>query len=204
MKKQSLLILLIILGGSSASIIYASGTTITNTSVTTPTLNAVNVNVSGTCTGCGGGEGSFTNYNTVVLNTTAATSGTENDIYINSAISNLGDSIFSGNEKNVLVKLDGTTKFLNSSGILSGSQQFSQSETGKYVVIKNNNSAPAKISVFKNGIYMQDLGIKYSQVFNTDAINGVTIAISPDGHYILVVASDSVTGDSRLLVFEGS
>lgn len=201
MKKQSILILLIILGGSSASIIYASGTTITNTSVTTPTLNAVNVNISGTCTGCGGGEGSFTVYSLVLNKTVTGTSG-NNGVF--TQVSTNGSSISSDSSSiTSIIKLDGTivstTTTPNTYQSATSPNIQDQSLNGKYMII-TNNSGPS-LDVYKNQALLQQITIDTTHsFFNTS----ISIGISQDGKYIVLYGDDKSNSIDHIQVWQGT
>src|SRR5437899_7403656 len=83
MNRTFIILTAIFIAGSIIATAYASNTIIDNTSVSTTTVNTVDLHVSGTCTGCGGAsEGSFSSYNTVVLNTTT----TKGDTHIGSVL----------------------------------------------------------------------------------------------------------------------
>lgn len=206
MKKQSILILLIILGGSSASIIYASGTTITNTSVTTPTLNAVNVNISGTCNGCGGGEGSFTTWNPTAFNYTNPR--VNNNFICEAFMDNNGIMYFQQCSGNGLfgIALNGTLLVNQISGINTNydnqQNKFSVFHTylGHYTDTNDCGGSVDCVRVYKNGVFKKQLPFE-SAVFGSDS--GFTI--SPDGKYIGLYGGD-IGNTTKLIVrvFQGS
>ena len=195
--KQLYIILCIIGVGSISSVAYAASTIITDTSITTTDLT-----VTGTCTGCAAGEADFTNYNIIALNSTVIT-GASNSIFGQLAISNNGNTAYVSSTYNTFVNLAGVTKFLNFTGVSSfKSQQLDQSRTGEYLVIFNDNTP--SISIFKNGVYLQDLGWKSSEFTTPSLGSHISIGISPDGKYIGVVGLDIGGVDDRLVIFEGS
>ena len=194
MKKQSLAIISIIAIGSLLGTVYATGSIISDSGIITPSL-IVNGNQIG--------ESSFTSYNTVALNTTS----TNADNLINNVlISNDGTVMISGAAKNQIVTLTGTTIYTNSSyGTSSGIKQIVQSLTGEYQVILSSTGS-GKVSVFKNHVYLQDLGIKTSQFSGGGLLSDsqAGLAISSDGKFIAVVGKDSAGLTDRVLVFRGS
>lgn len=193
MNQRYLIAIIILAGiGSIGSVLAYSGT------ISAGQGNFNNVLVTGTCTGCGGGEGSFTSYNTVSLNTTVGSFGGTNFPRI--IVNNMGTVVFSDSNANYVVTISGTTLFNNSTIGSSGNQELSQSINGIYQIV-NNDNVP-KVSIFKNNIYLQDLGINLSQFSNPFGKLGM--AISPDGHYIAVIGEDSGVSSDRLLIFRGS
>lgn len=202
-KKQLILIILILGTGSILGTVYASGTIITNTSVTTTTLNAVNLVLSGTCTGCGGGEGSFTTYSTI-LNTTVT--GTTRSAASNLLVSDNG-TVFGLDVGHVasLITINGIVQqqisSIDNMATIHGYQNIAQSPTGKYKAILDD--AIPLIHVYKNDIPLLNLGFNSTQFF-TGGADTPAIAISSNGKYIAFWAENADTNTVRLIVFQGS
>src|SRR5690348_7274057 len=148
MKKQTISIISILAIGSLLSTVYAATTIITDNSISTS-----NLIVSGSCSGCSNEE-SFTNYNTIALNTTVSSGhGFVPILYVG----NDGAVMGAGTSKNFLVYLNGTTSFLegNFGNDITGLSMMDQSASGQYrVIIDGTNNL---ISVFKSGQKIQDL-----------------------------------------------
>jgi hypothetical protein len=197
MKRQTLLIISIIATGSLFGAVYASGTIITDTGITTG-----NLTVTGTCTGCGAGEGSYSNYNTIQLNTTIGTAFIATQ-YTSMSISNNGNVVFGSNGNNTAVTIGGTIIQSGSGYASAPGVDIAQSITGEYQLIVVDD-VHYDLKVIKNGIFLQDIGIDLSQFISPDAAKGVAMAISPDGHYISVIGKDSGGTSERLVIFKGS
>lgn len=197
MNKQLIAILSIVAIGSILGVAYATGTVITNTGITTG-----NLVVTGTCTGCGAGEGSYSNYNTIQLNTTIGTAFIATQ-YTSMSISNNGNVVFGSNGNNTAVTIGGTIIKSGSSYASAPGVDIAQSITGEYQLIVVDD-VHYDLKVIKNGIFLQDIGIDLSQFISPDAAKGVAMAISPDGHYISVIGKDSGGTSERLVIFKGS
>ena len=198
MNQKTLIAIIILAGiGSIGSVLAYSGT------ISAGQGNFNNVLVTGTCTGCGGGEGSFTNYNTIALNTTVYSIGDNG--FQNIQIDNNGNFISQGTANNGLVALNGTVVFVKTSNGASGTKQIDQSSiTGKYKVLIDE-SGDGIPNVFSNNALLQTLGLNQAQ-FSGGTLSGAAggTAISPDGHYILVIAKDSSGTKDRVIIFQGS
>ncbi|MGI0087331.1 MAG: hypothetical protein ACREBI_05165 [Nitrosotalea sp.] len=216
MKKQTLAITAILAAASIFGIVYASSTSISDTAVSTTTVNAVNgvysndVNttnlfVTGTCTGCGVGgasEGNFNSYNTIASNKTAG-SGAIDDYIYEVMISNIGTVSFEGSLYDKVFKFDGTLVYENADSLSYG-YSGKQSITGEYQIVVHDFPTPG-VSVFKNGVYLQDLGLNLSQFQPITQRNEYDAAISPDGEYIVVVAPNvNPNPGDRVVIFQGS
>lgn len=200
MKSNHIGIISIVIIGSLFGVVYGSSTIISDSGI-----NTSNLTVTGTCTGCGGGgvEGNYTNYNTVDLNQTNGL-GFPDTSFTNIHISNLGNVIYSGDTLNVGVKLNGIVNFANFSYSTTSAHQQDQSSTGKYQIIWDGTNT--LVAVFKDGVFLQNLGINLTQ-FSTPGTNmHLAIAISPDGKYITVTGNDAVGGgtDDRTVIFRGT
>lgn len=197
MNKETITILLILGVGGIFGVAYSASTIISDTGIST-----TNLTVTGLCTGCGSSEGSFTQWNTIDLNTTLSL-GFVNSQTTDVHISDDGNIIYSGNVLNVALRHNGTWTFANSSYTNISDKQQSQSLTGKYQVILDDTSN-LNVAVLKDGTYIQSLGLNLSQ-FTTPSSNGaVGIAISPSGKYIAVIGEDSAGFDQRIIIFRGT
>uniref|UniRef100_A0AAT9JH15 ORF17 n=1 Tax=Nitrosopumilaceae spindle-shaped virus TaxID=3065433 RepID=A0AAT9JH15_9VIRU len=192
MNQRSLIAIIILAGiGSIGSVLAYSGT------ISAGQGNFNNVLVTGTCTGCGAGEGSFTHYNTIALNTTVT--GFRDTLIGELHVGNDGAIISHGDNNNKIVYINGTQVFEESSHTTPGSsQETDQSQTGEYKIVLDTNAGT--VEVYKNNSFIQGLGL------NTAQFTGfkIGIAISPDGKYIAVLGEDSGGAVDRLVVFQGS
>lgn len=189
-KRQTLAIILILIaGGTSTAFAVTNGSIITG-----------DLTVTGTCTGCGGGEGSFASYNTIALNTTVASTGNPGF----TLIGNDGGVQVMTNAKDFYVALNGTTLFLQTGSSSSTERSdIAQSGTGAYKIMDNEASL-GEVDIYKNGNFLQSLGIDLTQFFGGSFGGKTSIAISPDAKYIAVVGPDSGGVNTRVLVFQGA
>lgn len=194
MKRESIAIFAIIAAGSFLGLAYG----VTNGSILTGDLT-----VTGTCTGCGGGEGSFTSYATA-LNSTIV--GTGDNRASNLMVSTNGTVFVLDVAHAVyLIKIDGSATTiatgLDSKDTIYGYQNIAQSQTGKYkAVLDDPNSV---IKVYKNDNLLQNIGYNATQF---GAIPGDTpaIGISSDGKYIAMYKANASATDMILLIFRGT
>lgn len=155
-------------------------------------------------------ESDYSNYNTILLNYTTPNN---EDGMNNVLISNDGNVITAGLSFNQVITSKGTTVYTGISSDAIGQVgrpalglgEIVQSITGKYEAIINYEGK-GSVSVFKDGTFLQNLGINTSQFFSgilQDTI--VRIAISPDGHYIAVVGGNATNHEgTKVLIFQGS
>ena len=195
---QRILITLIILAGigSIGSVLAYSGT------ISAAQGNFNNVLVTGTCSGCGAGEGSFTSW-TTLTNTTLGTV----------SVSNADNVIVSNNGSILAETIDCTDAYFftngtvirttNSLSLCPANQDSSdQSITGKYQIIydadRTNN-----IYIYKNNV-LQDTKMIQASQFSGGVLSSTSVGISPDGKYIVVYGTDSGVASQRLIVLQGS
>lgn len=195
LKKQTLAIISILAVGSLFSVVYASGTTITNTGITTPSLT-----VTGTCTGCGSIEGSFTTYSLTLNQTVAGTAG-NNGIF--TQVSTNGSSVSSDAAPlTAIVKLDGTvvsvTTTPNSYFSLTSPNVQDKSLAGKYMIITNTGGT---VDIYKNQALLQQITIDTTHSFSNTS---VSIGISADGKYIVIFGDDKSNVIDHIQVWQGS
>lgn len=145
------------------------------------------------CIGLACDSNDFTNYNTIVLNSTVF-SGYDTSIS-QLTISNNGVVGSVGSNRNGVVLINGTVTFEGSPNNSGSSPELDQTTTGKYLAIFKVET----IKVFKNGVFLQDLGVNTSQFTSRTGL-----AISPDGHYIALMGKDSGSAHDRLIIFGGS
>ena len=188
LQKQSIAILSILIGGSLLSIAYATSTIVSDSGIITPSL---------TVNGNQIGEGSFTSYNTVQLNTTVI--GFRDTLIGELHIGNDGAVILHGDSNNKLVYINGTQVFEQTSHTTPGSsQETDQSLSGEYKIVLDTSTST--VQVYKNNNYLQALG------FNSGQFTALHIgtAISPDGHYIVIMGEDSGGAIDRIVIFKGT
>lgn len=145
------------------------------------------------CVGISCDGSDYTNYNTIILNSTVFSGY---DVSISQlTISNNGVVGSIGSNRNGVILLNGTVTFEGSPNNSASSPELDQTTTGKYLAIFKVET----VKVFKNGIFLQDLGVNTSQFTSRTGL-----AISPDGHYIALMGKDSGSAHDRLIIFEGT
>lgn len=199
MNQRSLIAIIILAGiGSIGSVLAYTGT------ISAGQGNFNNVLVTGTCTGCGGGEGSFTSYSTILNQTITGTTGWPARYLF---VSNDGSNLGADNEpRNFLILLNGTVKFtqvIANSGFDKFVPEAIQSPSGEYKAILNTSGNT--ISIYKNNVFLQNIGINLSQfsVTGLDS-NDFAINISSDGKYISLFSADITGSVDRIVEFRGS
>lgn len=194
--KTSITILGILIIGSLFAVGYATSTVISDSGIITS-----NLTVTGTCTGCGGGEGDFTTYSNF-LNATIGGASLGNNIKA-LLTANDGSFMFSDNAfQNIIVFANGTViKEYDSTfeDFPNGDKLFDQSSTGKYKIIYDQGHSN-EIKVYKDNSLLQSIGIDTSQV----SANECSTAISANGKYISLVCSNFAGTNDTALTFEGS
>lgn len=195
--KRFIILTAIFVAGSILATAYASNTVIDNTSVSTTTVNTVDLHVTGTCTGCGGGssEGTFTTWTTLTNSSISTTNLLNGAVYCkigtNANVlysdSNSVSLLFSSTPS-LLVENDNS---INPSGIVN----FDQSLTGKYQIIQPSSGL---VSVYSNGTLVKNLGFTSSNF-----AGGTTECISPDGKYIALMGKAS-SNHARVVILKGS
>lgn len=196
MKKQTLAIIGIIAAGSLFSIVYATGTVITDSGITTPTLTTGSIVNSGSCTGCGASEGSYSSWSTT-LNQTVT--GSHASLVVNLQINNNGTTTGLDLQKASVINIAGSvvSNIAVSENTQSDQPIISQSVNGEYIVTLGSNN----ISVFKNDLFFKSYTLTTANFSN---MNTVSLAISPNGKYIVAYGEDTGTALERLVVFKGS
>ena len=194
-KTTTTIIGMLVLGGL-ISVAYASTTIITDTGITT-----TNLTILGTCTGCGGTEGTFTTYTTLFNGTIAGSAGcTGSSIYVN----NTGTVIFEDACPNTfVVQPSGTTSNIPTALIATPTSSYiSQSVNGLYQIGLDTNT----VQVFKNNAIVQKIGLKLSNFHGSHISGGdpVSIAISPNGKYIAIQGEDVGALLDRVVIFKGA
>ena len=196
-RKTSTTILGMLVLGGLISVAYASTTIITDTGITT-----TNLTILGTCTGCGGGEGTFTSWAKLFNGTVAGTSaGAGGTIYVN----NTGTVIFEDNNGGLnLVGPSGTAiaQVTAPVGITTPTNYHTaQSTQGAYQIILDETHS--KIVIYKNRALLFTIGVKMGD-FTTGPSNHLSVGISPNGQYVAVQGDDTGGALDRLVIFKGS
>ena len=207
MKKQTVAILSILAVGSFLSIAYATGSVITNNYIITPTLNATNINVSGTCGGCGTGDGSFSTYS-LITNTTVAITGSAKGAAAWASVTPDGMYIGQAGGSNGVVYFIDSSGSLTSSSTIGGQSgsnpQYVVHSIGStyYGVVEATGLTTGELDIYKNHVLLQSFPFNFS----TDWWHSPTIglACSPDGKYFELLGIDSTDTTTRFQVYEGS
>ena len=187
---------MLVLGGL-ISVAYASSTIITDTGITT-----TNLTILGTCTGCGGTEGTFSSWTSVFNNTVTGSSGCTGATI---SVNNTGTVIFEDACPNTFIvdpSGNNIQKIVNPLISTPAPSQMSQSVNGLYQVALNTNA----IKVYKNNVLVQTVGLRLAN-FAGGSISGggpVGMAISPNGQFIAVQGEDVGTLLDRLVILKGS
>lgn len=207
MNRQNIIILSIIAIGSVSSIAYATSTVISDSGITTPSLTATTVNVTGTCVGCGGAEANYSTW-TLQYNKTYGSAGftggpkksmVDNNGYVFTA--NRGDGlVFLLNPSGTII----STVF-NAANYIGMDADLVQSETGFYRAVFDGSNGT--IYLYKN-----NLVTKTFAGGNCDDCNGFyhftgngALAISPNGQYFVISGENSTNdGTTRVLLYKGS
>ena len=184
---------MLILGGL-ISVAYASSTIITDTGITT-----TNLTILGTCTGCAG-EGSYSHYTTIALNTTTAGNDATTGI-CSLKVGTDGAVLISGGSRVQLVYVNGTTAYnhVSFSACNNFYPSIDQSSNGKYKLVQDGSTFT--ISVYKSGQFLQNLGINTSQC---SLAPGLNFAISSDAKYIATACKDSAVAFDRIVILQGT
>lgn len=204
MNQRLLIGIIILVGiGSIGSVLAYSG------SISAAQGNFNNVLVTGTCTGCGGGSGSFTSYS-VIANVTTPHLGVGSITSVDAIVSNDGYTISNDNKNTTLFSSSGTI-ISNHFSIGNNVQGRDSTSDGIYKVqIDEDNYPDVTLDIFKNNISLQTIHFRASQFSggafctNTGGIESCAVSISNDGHYIAAVGVDSSNTASRLIVLRGS
>lgn len=195
MQKTNLIILsILIVGGMFIGLSYAA-TTITDTSITT-----TNLTVTGTCSGCGNIEGTFTTWSKSLNQTIAGSSGDPVILLLTSADGSV--IVQNSNDKVSLIKLDGTVVIVNtapSSTSNTGETPLAQSISGQYKALLTSSG----VNVYKNNSLLTTIGIKTSDFFGAN-LGTVSVSISPDAKYISIAGKDTGGALNRIIVLTGS
>jgi len=197
MNQRSLIAIIILAGiGSIGTVLAYTGT------ITANQGSFNNVLVTGTCTGCGANEGSFTTW-TTLTNTTVGTVSVSN---VNNVIVSNGGSILAETVdcKDAYFFINATViKTTNSLSLCPANQDSTdQSMTGEYQIIydadRTNN-----IYIYKNNILQTTKTISTAD-FSGGVLSSTGIGISPNGKYIVVYGIDTGAAAQRLIVLQGS
>lgn len=195
MRKQTLAILSIIALGSVVSIAYATSTVISDAGITTPSLNATNINVSGTCTGCGGiSEGNYNSYSMIYNVTLNRFVNTNNYLLVN----NTGFTFFGDSNQGLLylfnpsgsLLLNDTTfgNFINSALV--------NSINNKYIIGEYEpGNGTVGVSIWKNTNLLHVIANSHYTSL---------ASISLNGQYIGVWHNDPSNHEEWLSVWKGS
>lgn len=169
------MILSIIAIGSVSSIAYATSTVISDAGIVTPTLNATNINVSGTCAGCGGSSGTYSTWTNIVNKT--ASSGNANAIQ---TINNNGTFFFTSGSDAETVDKTGTVRLISSNPIMGAgfSMPSASSLDNEYNLIMDGTSR--SLLIVKGDAEIAHFNI--CSCLGTLGFVGYTI--SPNGEYI--------------------
>ena len=191
MKKQTIAIIaMIITGFIIGGIAYATGTTITNTSITTPSLIVNGITV---------GEGDFHSYSNI-LNTTDAI-GASRPV-TNLFVSLNGTITFGDNSHTEIIDSSGTHIFDVANNGNSFQYQFATSPSGKYKAIINGANGNS-FDVFRGNTDIQTLGITPGQ-FQFNGLSTASMAFSEDGKFIAIVGVNAAANHHIVLLFQGS
>lgn len=182
MNKQTIVILGIIAAGSILGTVYATGTVITDTGITTGDLT-----ITGTCTGCGG-EASYGSWTTLEQEGTFTSNGIVNQMLLDNngnLLVSLG--INAGTPTSWIISNTGsiTSYTSNSFGAVS-SNFITQTSTGQYQAIWNDGAKV--IDIYVNGTLAANVPLDFASKFATGNQEG--IAFSPNGHWLAVVGVD--------------
>lgn len=195
MKKQTLSIIAILAIGTLFSVAYSASTIISDTGITTPSLTATTITVTGTCTGCGS-EGTFTNWTTLTNSSTVTTDPLSGGTFCQ--IDTHGNTLYlDGDNIAILTSSTGTKILEKSTAASSLNKIFDQSaSSGKYQVIEASSST---INVYSNAVLVKTVGIKSTNFINADPV----ICVSADGKYIGVLGQASANHE-RVVILQGS
>lgn len=186
-----MIIIILAAGGVSIGVSYAS------TIITDATIIVNNLTVTGTCTGCGGGDGSFTTW-TLIQQTNFTESGCFNGSFI--SLDNNGNSLFTCN--NVILITNGGSITNFGSNINQFTQAATESSTGKYKTFTNGTGTQYNIPIISNSTLIHSIIVNAS-VFKTPS--QVINAISPSGEYITLKGNDICNcGHGELQIWKGS
>lgn len=202
MKKQTIAILCIIAVGSLFSVVYAAGTIITDTSITTNAITTGTMTVTSSCSGCGAGEGTFSTW-TLLTNTT----------FTPLTIQDLEYSKINTNGTSLIVTQIGETYIIDKSGTIIKDSAGSASKTGKYISGADQSVTglyqtmleigSTKFAVFSKSHLLQETSISTANTFFN--INDIVISMSPDGKYILLTGADKAAPTTfRYVIYQGS
>lgn len=198
MKKQTIAIIGIIAAGSILGTVYATGTVITDTGITTSDLT-----ITGTCTGCGS-EASYSSWTTLEQEGTLASGG------------NIANQMLLDNNGNLLVSFGcspcsptswiisntGSTASYTSNSFAAVSSAFiTQTSTGQYQAIWNDGAKV--IDIYVNGTLAANVPLDFASKFATGYQEGITF--SPNGHWLAVVGVDFTDhSKNRFQIYRGT
>lgn len=198
MKKQTIAILGIIAAGSILGTVYATGTVITDTGITTGDLT-----ITGTCTGCGS-EASYSSWTTLEQEGTLASGG---NIINQMLLDNNGNLVISfgsgaGTAFTWLVSNTGSTTSYASNSFSAVSSSFiTQTTTGQYQAIWNDGAKV--IDIYVNGTLAANVPLDFASKFATGDQEGITF--SPNGHWLAVVGVDFTDhSKNRFQIYRGT
>lgn len=198
MKRQTLAIIGIIAAGSLISSVYAVGTVITDTGITTGDLT-----ITGTCTGCGG-EASYGSWTTLQQEGTLASGGNiENQLLIDNngnLLVSFGCS--SCSPTSWIISNTGSTSSFTSNSFGAVSSSFiTQTSSGQYQAIYNDGAKV--IDIYVNGTLAANVPLDFASKFFTG--NQMGIAFSPNGHWLAVVGDDFADhSKNRFQIYRGT
>lgn len=192
-KRQTLAIILILIAGGTSSV-YAT-TILDSTSV------FQNLTVLGTCTGCGGGEGSFTTYSLI---TNATVAGGDNDPGTMIVVADNGTS-FAAEKGHYIFSLSKTGAVTGKSNnfanplTLADILSVSKSNSGEYMTMYDSSNKT--VTIFKNNSFLQHIPVDTINVYGDV---GLAVAISGNGKYIGIFGLDQSGAFDRIQIWEGS
>lgn len=196
MNQRSLIAIIILAGiGSIGSVLAYSGT------ISAGQGNFNNVLVTGTCTGCGGGEGSFTNYSSIVEETNPF-SGSSSPCQVN--IDNNGTAFVleSCNQGNAYsIDSLGNISLLTNTGTALNNYPYipQNSINGLYKLVGNKTNT---ILIYKSNTYLTKLTLDLSVDFSS--MSNLEDSISPNGKYIVVYGTNQTFTGNTVQIFRGS
>jgi len=195
-----LAILLIIIAGGISATAYATTTIISDSGIITS-----NLTITGTCTGCGAGEGDFNSY-AVIYNSTFATIS-PTGLVKNTAISNDGSFFIIDNNDKIWEIAANKTIIINAnvSAATTGTGfQSGQSMTGEYKFVYDDSFTLVHIIKNNNLIQTSSLDKTQFQAFGPNSFADSSMSMSPNGKYIEVAGPNNGDGLLRVVILQGS